>query len=233
MTEGDCKSRFNTAVLKFKDTVHIEGENAYKEFITTLKEISLDFVDDLRDANMPTVLDSIKRKDGHHFKQDLTVHHEQQRFDPYAVQDEGWDEETEELVSDIFKLAGQASEAVNAVYKKIAILKTKIRQESFLKVVNAVPIPNTTITILNRVESEMDLDVDKERICNHMPRPAFLEAYPLATKLLGALAHYIIRNNLLRVKNKYTIKNAKTDFKEGYTALKRVFSGVKQPGGSF
>ena len=233
MAQNDCKTQFVTAVLKFKATVHVEGENVYKELITDLKEISLKFVDDLQGANIPAVLHSIKRRDGHHFKQSLTVHHEQQRFDPYAVHDEGWDEETEELVSDIFKYAGYASEALNTVYKKIAILKSKVRQESFLKVINAVPLPNTTMTVLYRKESEMGLDVDNERIRNHMPRPAFLEAYPPATKLLGALTHYIMRNNVLRVKDKYTIKDAKRDFKDSYTVLKRVFSGVKQKGGSY
>ena len=232
MAQNDCKAQFVTVVLKFKATVHVEGENAYKELITDLKEISLKFVDDLDGANIPVVLHSINRRDGHHFKQSLTVHHEQQRFDPYAVHDEGWDEETEELVSDIFKYAGYASEALNTVYKKIAILKSKVRQESFLKVINAVPLPNTTMTVLYRKESEMGLDVDKERIRDHMPRPAFLEAYPPATKLLGALTHYIMRNNVLRVKDKYTIKDAKRDFKDSYTVLKRVFSGVKQKGGS-
>ena len=233
MAQNDCKVQFVTAVLKFKATVHVEGENVYKELITDLKEICLKFVDDLEGANVPAVLHSIKRRDGHHFKQSLTVHHEQQRFDPYAVHDEGWDEETEELVSDIFKYAGYASEALNTVYKKIAILKSKVRQESFLKVINAVPLLNTTMMVLYRKELEMGLNVDKERISDHMPRPAFLEAYPLATKLLGALTHYIMRNNVLRVKDKYTIKDAKNDFKDSYTVLKRVFSGVKQKGGSF
>ena len=207
MAQNDCKAQFITAVLKFKATVHVEGEKAYTELITELKEISLKFVDDLDGANIPVVLHSIKRRDGHHFKQSLTVHHEQQRFDLYAVHDEGWDEETEELVSDIFKYARYASEALNTVYKKITILKSKVRQESFLKVINA--------------------------ICDHMPRPAFLEAYPPATKLLGALTHFIMRNNVLRFKDKYTIKNAKDDFKKSYTDLKRVFSGVKQKGGSY
>ena len=164
MAQGECKAQFVTAVLKFKATVHIEGEKAYKELITELKDISLKFVDDLEGAHVPTVLRSIKRRDGHHFKQSLTLHHEQERFDPYAVRDDSWDEEVEALVSDIFKFAGQASEALNEVYKRIALLKSKVRQESFLKVINAIPIPNTTITILNRVESEMGLDVDKERI---------------------------------------------------------------------
>ena len=85
MAQNDCKAQFVTAVLKFKATVHVEGEKAYKELITDLKEISLQFVDDLEGASIPVVLHSIKRRDGHHFKQSLTVHHEQQRFDPYAA----------------------------------------------------------------------------------------------------------------------------------------------------
>ena len=89
MAQNNCKAQFVTAVLKFKATLHVEGEKAYKELITDLKEISLQFVDDLEGANIPVVLHSIKRRDGHHFKQSLTVHHEQQRFDPYAVHDEG------------------------------------------------------------------------------------------------------------------------------------------------
>ena len=56
MTEGNCKARFVTAALKFKATVHIEGEKAYEVLINELKDISLEFVDDLEGANVPTVL---------------------------------------------------------------------------------------------------------------------------------------------------------------------------------
>ena len=42
-----------------------------------------------------------------------------------------------------------------------------------------------------------------------------------------------MRNNVLRVKDKYTIKDAKNDFKDSYTVLKRVFSGVRQKGGLY
>ena len=106
------------------------------------------------------------------------------------------------------------------IYKRIATLKSKVRQESFLKVINAIPLPTTTITVLYRTEPELGLDVDKERICNHMPQPAFFGATPLATKLLGALTHFVMRNNLLRTSNTYTIKNVETDFNTSYTVLK-------------
>ena len=235
MAEPNCKAQFVTAVHKFREMVHVDGENAYKDLITELKEISLKFVDDLDGANVPTVLKSIRRRDGHHFQRSLSVRHEhvQQRFDPYAVHDKGWDEETEQLVTEIFKLIGDASEILKEVYRKIAILKSKVRQVSFLKVINAIPLPTTIITVLNRMEPEFGLDVDKERIHDHMPQLAFLEASPLATKLLGALTHFVMRNNLLRKNDSYSIKRAETDFKTSYTVLKRVLSGVKQKGGSY
>ena len=37
----------------------------------------------------------------------------------------------------------------------------------------------------------------------------------------------------MRTKNKYFIREAKNNFKESYTVLKRIFSGIKQKGGSF
>ena len=148
------------------------------------------------------------------------------------MEDEGWDEATQTLVSDIFQLAGSASETMSKVYGKINILRSKVRQETFLRVVNAIPLPMMTLTVLQKDESEQGLDVDKERIRDHMPRPAHFEGMDLPTKLLGALTHYLMRNNLCQVTNTYSAKKAEEEFKVGYTAMKRVVSGVKQKGGS-
>ena len=233
MAGEDCKTQFIRQVQKFREVVHVEGEAAYVELITELKEISCKFVDDLKPANVAQVVRSIRRRDDQHFKRSLTVRHEQQRYNPYAVHDEGWDEETEQLVTELFKLAGDASKVLQEIYKRVALLKSKVRQESFLKVIKAIPLPTTTITVLQRMKPELGLDVDKERICDHMPQPAYLEASPLATKLLGALTHFVMRNNLLQTNNMYSAKNAEIDFNVSYTMLKRVISGVKQKGGSF
>ena len=231
---SDCRSLFLREVQMFKEMVHVDGEKAYKNLVKSIKEISLRFVDDLRNATVPAVVRSIRRKDGQHFKKSLSLKYTSQadRFDPYAVEDEGWDEATQTLVSDIFQLAGSASETMSKVYGKINILRSKVRQETFLRVVNAIPLPMTTLTVLQKDESEQGLDVDKERIRDHMPRPAHFEGMDLPTKLLGALTHYLMRNNLCQVTNTYSAKKAEEEFKVGYTAMKRVVSGVKQKGGS-
>ena len=128
----------------FKEMVHVDGEKAYKNLVKSIKEISLRFVDDLRNATVPAVVRSIRRKDGQHFKNSLSLKYTSQadRFDPYAVEDEGWDEATKTLVSDIFQLAGSASEMMSKVYGKINILRSKVRQETFSKGCKCHPSPH-------------------------------------------------------------------------------------------
>ena len=38
------------------------------------------------------------------------------RFDPYLNVDEGWNNSTEELVTDLFKLAGDASKTLSEIH---------------------------------------------------------------------------------------------------------------------
>ena len=78
--------------------------------------------------------------------------------------DEGWDESTEELVSEIFMLAGEASRMLSEMHYRIAILRWKVRPETFFKLVNAIPLPNTDLTVIQRSEPEVGLNVDEERI---------------------------------------------------------------------
>ena len=223
--QSDCRSLLLREVQLFREMVHIDGEKAYKSLIKNIKQISLRFVDDLKDAAEPAVLRSIRKRDGQHFKKNLSLKHTTQadRFDPYAIEDEGWDEATQELVSEIFTIAGNASEIMTNIYHKIAVLKSKVRQETFLKVTNSIPLPMTTLTVLHRDESEQGLDVDKERIRDHMPRPAHFEGRDASTKLLGTLVHYYMHNNLCKNTNTYSAKRANTDFNVGYTAMKSHF----------
>ena len=88
----------------------------------------------------------------------------QTRYDPYLQVDKGWDESTEELVSKSFMLAGEASRTLSEMHYRIAILQLKVRPETFLKLVNAIPFPNTDLTVIQRSEPEVGLNVDEERI---------------------------------------------------------------------
>ena len=108
------------------------------------------------------MLRSITKKTGQHLKENITVrHHVQTRFDLYLNVDEGWDDSTEELVTDLFKLVGDTSRTLAEMHYRIAILQSKVRPETFRQVINAIPLPNTNFTVIQRAEPELGLNVDE------------------------------------------------------------------------
>ena len=147
--------------------------------------------------------------------------------------DEGWDDSTEELVTEIFMLAGDASRTLSEMHYRIAILQLKVRPETFLQLVNAIQLPNTNLTVIQRSEPEVGLNVDEERILDHMPRPVKLNGTDEDTKLLGALVHWVMCNNLLTIVKKYPAKQASRDFNVSYRKLRRVITGIRQHRGSY
>ena len=202
--------------------------------ITKIKEIACEFTEDVEKTRVPAVLRSIAKRTGQHLKESISVrHHMQTRYDPYLQVDEGWDDSTEELVTEIFTLVGEASKTLSKMHYRIAVLWSKVRPETFLKLVNAIPLPNTDLTVIQRSEPEVGLNVDKERIRDHMPRPVKLDGTDEDTKLLGALVLWVMCNNLLTIINKYPAKQASRDFNVSYGKLRRVITGVKQHGGSY
>ena len=54
-------------------------------------------------------------------------HHVETRFDPYVNVDEGRDDFTEQLVTELFMLAGDASKVLSEMHYRIAILQSKVR----------------------------------------------------------------------------------------------------------
>ena len=66
-----------------------------------------------------------------------------------------------------------------------------------------------------------------------MPRPVKLNGTDEDTKLLRALVHWVMCNNLLTITNKYPAIQASRDFNVSYGKLRRVISGVRQHGGSY
>ena len=147
--------------------------------------------------------------------------------------DEGWDDSTEELVTEIFMLAGDISRTLLEMCYRIAILQSKVRPETFIKLVNAIPLPNTDLTVIQRSEPEVGLNLDEERVQDYMPRLVKLNGTDEDTKLLGALVHCVMCNNLLTILNKYPAIQTSRDFDVCYRKLKRVITGVKQHGGSY
>ena len=212
----------------------MDGKKEYKQMITKIKEIACEFTDDVEKARVPAVLRSIAKRNGQHLKESILVrHHVQTRYDPYLQVDEGWDDSTEELVTEIFMLAVDTSRTLSEMHYRIAILWLKVRPETFLKLVNVIPLSNTDLTVIQRSEPEVGLNVDEERIRDHMLRPVKLDGTDKDTKLLGALVHRVMHNNLLTIVNKYPAIQASRDFNVSYGKLRRVITGVKRHGGLY
>ena len=130
-------------------------------------------------------------------------------------------------------LAGDISKVLSEMYYRIAILQSKVRPETFLKIINAIPLPNTDLTVIQSSEPELGLNVDQERIRDHMPRPAKLNGTDVDTKLLDTLVYWVMRNNLLTKLNTYSAIQASRHFDVSYAKLKRIITGIKQHGGSY
>ena len=147
--------------------------------------------------------------------------------------DKGSDDSTDQLMTELFMLAGDAPNVISEMHYRIAILRSKVRPETFLKIVNAIPLPNTDLIVFQRSEPELGLNVDQERIQDHIPRPSKLDGTDVDTKPLGTLVHWIMHNNLLMRLNTYSAIKAIRDFDISYGKLKRVITGIKQHGGSY
>ena len=50
MSEDKCTDQYIRETQIFQEFVHVDGEKEYKRMISKIKEISLEFVDDLKDA---------------------------------------------------------------------------------------------------------------------------------------------------------------------------------------
>ena len=66
-----------------------------------------------------------------------------------------------------------------------------------------------------------------------MPRPVKLDGMDEDTKLLRALDHWVMHNNLLTIINKYPAIQASRDFDVSNGKLRRVITGVRQHGVSY
>ena len=73
MSEDKCTTWYVRETQIFREFLHVDGKEAYRCMITKIKEISLEFVDDLEGAHVPAVLRSITKGTGQHFKESISV----------------------------------------------------------------------------------------------------------------------------------------------------------------
>ena len=111
MPRNQCTAWYKRETQIFWEFVQVDGEKEYKRMITKIKEIACEFTDDVEKAGVPAVLRSIAKRTGQHLKESISVrHHMQMKWD------EGWDDSTEELVTEIFMLAGDTSRTLSEMH---------------------------------------------------------------------------------------------------------------------
>ena len=226
---ADCKAKYLTAVHQFIRLVSMDAK-AYMTFIKQVKEISLQYQTDLRDANIAEVRASVQHLDGRYFGQELAI-----KFDkpPQATQPgdaEDWDEATCAAADDVWDATAKATSSLEDLYNKIKVLSGKLSTKAFNKFMERAKLPQVSITVVQDPADEA-FSPDDLKVKSHMPRPAHLSQKPKPTVILGALVHWLMRNNLLKKKDGYSIEQCSNDFRCSKTILKRVISGKKQKGG--
>ena len=73
MSENKCTAWYVRETQIFQEFVHVDGEKEYKCMISKIKEIALEFTDDVKNAHVPAVLRSITKKTGQHLKESISV----------------------------------------------------------------------------------------------------------------------------------------------------------------
>ena len=73
MSENKCTAWYVRETQIFREFVHVDGEKEYKHMISKIKEIALEFTDDVEKVRVPTVLRSITKKTGQHLKESISV----------------------------------------------------------------------------------------------------------------------------------------------------------------
>ena len=73
MSENKCTAWYVRETQIFWEFIHVDGEKEYKCMISKIKEISLEFTDDVEKACVPTVLRSIAKKTSQHLKESISV----------------------------------------------------------------------------------------------------------------------------------------------------------------
>ena len=142
---------------------------------------------------------------------------------------EEFDDSTNKLICELHLEAAEVCMRMLDIHTKIAILKTQVSAQNFLKIVSAVGLPLTTISVVDPAVQEVN--VDKLRVRDHMPDPNLLYADE-ATQLLGALVRFHMQNILLTTQNTYHMATCEQEFNVSCAKFERVVSGIKHPGGS-
>ena len=180
--------------------------------------------------NLGRVLKAIRRPDGHHFVAGFVIHTRASSARTYSpdFSTEEFNDTTIKLICELHLEAAEVCMRMSDIHSKIAILKTRVSAQNLLKIVSAVGLPLTTISVVDPAAQEVN--VDKLCVRDHMPDPKLLYGDE-ATQLLGALVRFHMQNILLTTQNAYHMATCEQDFIVSRTKFEQVVSGIKRAGG--
>ena len=72
MSGEKCTDQYRRETQIIREFIHVDGEKEYTHMINKIKEILLEFVDDLEGAHVPAVVRSITKRTGQHLKEICT-----------------------------------------------------------------------------------------------------------------------------------------------------------------
>ena len=157
----EYRVKMDRLVSAFREEVQVRGVNAYTKLIHESKITVSKFNADLVEADQQTVLKSIKRHDGQHFKQGFVVkvkatasreHHP----DFSAAQ---YDIEVHSAICKLHLDTADVSRKMADIHYNLALIKTKVSPSDFIKISTSIPLPLTTVEIVDPAKpSAVDID---------------------------------------------------------------------------
>ena len=137
-----------------------------------------------------------------------------------------------DLVEHLHHNAAETAHYLHNMHVCLALLKPKVSDADYMKLLSSVTLPLTTVEVVQYVDKLAGTGVDADRIRCHMPRARKFQGKPKATSLFACLVHYIMRSIFVNVqKHQLGYENCANLFGVSISALRRVFTGHKRKGG--
>ena len=172
----------------FHEEVQLTGINAYAKLIHEVKITVSKYNPDLVEADKRKVLESVKRHDDQHFKQGFVMKvrvtaSREQHPDFSAAE---YNSEVHTAICKLHLDAEDVSHKMADIHYNLAVIKTKVSPSDFIKVSTSIPLPLTTVEIVDPSRPSA-VDIDSLHIRDHMPDPTNVHGNK-ATKLLASNA---------------------------------------------
>ena len=225
---------YKHAIAKFRGAVHVTPLMAYRNLIKEIKKASTSFVTDLSDADENEVFNSILNPTCLYFLTDVVFKQKiaRERESVERQYQLIWKKDVRDLVKNLHQNAAETAHYLHNMHICLALLKPKVSDAVYIKLLSSVTLPLTTVEVVQYVDKFAGVGVDADRIRCHMPQSRKFQGRPKATSLFACLVHYIMRNNFVNVqKHQLGYDGCAKLFGVSVSTLRRVFTDHVHKGG--